>query len=99
MNGLIANPPDDAALPALIDPAVLDAAERAMSANSWRALRADLGVFSQWAAQRGAATLPSAPATVAAFLRDQAKAGKKAATLARYASSIARAHALANLRA
>lgn len=33
---------------------------------------------------------------MAAFLRDQAEAGKKAATLARYTSSIARLHALAD---
>ncbi|GEO01849.1 hypothetical protein NSE01_36810 [Novosphingobium sediminis] len=84
-----------AALPT-VDAAVLDVAERAMSANSWRALRADLKVFSTWAASTGAATLPASPETVAAFLRAQADAGKKAATLARYASSIARAHALAN---
>lgn len=79
-----------------VDAAVLDVAQRAMSANSWRALRADLKVFSTWAASTGATTLPATPETVAAFLRAQADAGKKAATLARYASSIARAHALAN---
>lgn len=76
---------------------VLDAARRAMSDNSWRALRADLKVFAGWAAAKGYATLPATPQTVAAFLRASADAGKKAATLARYASSIARAHALANL--
>lgn len=79
-----------------IDAEVLDVARRAMSANSWRALRADLGVFSAWATRTGVSTLPAEPATVARFLREQAEAGKKAATLARYASSIARAHALAN---
>jgi len=76
---------------------VLDAARRAMSENSWRALRADLKVFSQWAAANAFASLPALPETVARFLRDQADAGKKAATLARYASSIGRAHALADL--
>lgn len=76
---------------------VLDAARRAMSPNSWRALRADLKVFSEWASRHGIRTLPAAPDAVARFLRDQADAGKKAATLARYASSIARAHALADL--
>lgn len=76
---------------------VLDVARRAMSENSWRALRADLKVFAQWAEANGLASLPSSPQTVARFLRDQAEAGKKAATLSRYASSIARAHALADL--
>lgn len=42
-------------------------------------------------------TLPAAAKTVAAFLKDQADHGKKAATLSRYASSIARLHSLAGL--
>lgn len=40
--------------------------------------------------------MPALPVTAAAFLRDQAGHGKKAATLARYAASIARLHALAD---
>lgn len=80
-----------------VDAALLDVARRAMAPNSWRALRADLGVFAEWARQTGAVPLPASPASVAAFLRDQAAAGKKVATLARYASSIGRAHALADL--
>lgn len=82
--------------PVPLDAAVLDAARRAMSENSWRALRADLRVFGQWAAAAELAVLPALPATVAAFLRHQAEAGKKAATLARYTASIARLHALAD---
>lgn len=82
--------------PVAIDAEVIDAARRAMSDNSWRALRADIRVFGQWATRQGLLTLPALPATVAAFLRDQAEHGKKAATLARYASSIARLHALAD---
>jgi len=74
----------------------LDAARRAMSENSWRALRADLKVFARWAKANDLASLPASPQTVVGFLRDQAGAGKKAATLSRYASSIARAHALAD---
>lgn len=86
-----------AAAPVALDAALLDAARRAMSANSWRALRADLRVFGGWCAAQGLRPLPADPATVAAFVRDQAAHGKKAATLSRYASSIARAHALAGL--
>lgn len=82
-------------LPA-IDADVLDAARRAMSDNSWRALRADARVFGAWAEANGCAALPAAPATVAAFLVAQGAAGKKAATLARYTASIARLHALAD---
>ena len=79
-----------------IDADVIDAARRAMSENSWRALRADIRVFANWCVPRGLVTLPALPATVADFLRDQADHGKKAATLARYAASIARLHALAD---
>lgn len=82
--------------PVAIDAAVIDAARRAMSANSWRALRADIRIFGEWCAARGLITLPALPATVAAFVRDQADRGKKAATLARYVASIARLHALAD---
>ncbi|MEZ0497912.1 tyrosine-type recombinase/integrase [Sphingomonas sp. IW22] len=79
-----------------INAAVIDAARRAMSENSWRALRADIRIFGAWCASLGSPVLPAAPATVAAFLRDQAAGGKKAATLARYMASIARLHALAD---
>lgn len=81
----------------MVRPEVLDVARRAVSENSWRALRADLKVFAKWAQASELASLPASPQTVARFLRDQAEAGKKAATLSRYASSIARAHALADL--
>lgn len=79
-----------------IDAALIDAARRAMSENSWRALRADIRVFAAWMGARGLQPMPALPASVAAFLRDQGEHGKKAATLARYASSIARLHALAD---
>lgn len=83
--------------PVSLDEDLIDAARRAMSANSWRALRADIRVFGAWAASRGYTALPALPATVAAFIRDQAEHGKKAATISRYASSIARLHALADV--
>ena len=79
-----------------IDAAVIDAARRAMSSNSWRALRADIRIFANWCAPRHLTPLPATPAAVAAFLRDQAAGGKKAATLARYTASIARLHGLAD---
>jgi len=83
--------------PVVIDEALIDAARRAMSVNSWRALRADLRIFGAWAKDRGLPAIPAAPATIASFLRDQAEHGKKAATLSRYATSIARIHGLAQL--
>jgi integrase len=76
---------------------ITDTARRAMSPNSWRALKADLKVFASWANVNGVVSLPAQPGAVAKFLRDQAASGKKAATLARYASSISRAHTLASI--
>lgn len=84
-------------VPIAIDEALIDAARRAMSPNSWRALRADLRVFNAWATDRRLNVLPALPSTVASFLRDQAELGKKASTLSRYATSIARLHSLARL--
>lgn len=81
----------------VIDDALLDVARRAMSANSWRALRADLKVFADWATSMQMKSLPAEPDAIATFLQSQAELGKKAATLSRYASSIARAHLMANL--
>lgn len=85
-----------AEMPVSVDPMVVDAARRAMSENSWRALRADARIFGAWCVARGLVAVPALPATVAGFLREQAAAGKKAATLARYTASIARLHALAD---
>lgn len=81
----------------IIDDAMLDVARRAMSENSWRALRADLKIFAEWTTAQDVASLPAQPSSVAAFLRAQADLGKKAATLSRYASSIARAHSMASV--
>lgn len=97
MTDLLLDLPETSSKTAVIDANILDAARRAMSANSWRALRADLKIFADWATLASEQTLPASPDTVARFLRAQSDAGKKAATLARYSSSIARAHALANL--
>jgi integrase len=80
-----------------IDASLLDAAKRAMSPNSWRALRADLRVFFEWSKAYGRMPLPAHPGSVADFIKAQAVIGKKAATLSRYASSIARLHSLADL--
>jgi len=81
----------------VFDEALIDTARRAMSPNSWRALRADLRVFGAWCRERGVHAAPAAAQVVAAFLREQADQGKKAATLSRYASSIGRLHSLADL--
>src|SRR5690606_32235175 len=81
----------------VIDAELLDVARRAMSANSIRALQADLKIFGSWCQDHHCATLPALPPSIVRFIRDQAAQGKKVATLARYVSSIARIHSLAGL--
>ncbi|AKH44335.1 integrase [Altererythrobacter atlanticus] len=83
--------------PVRFDAELLETARRAMSANSVRALQSDMRVFGTWCRARQCSGLPASPADIARFIRDKAAEGKKAATLARYVSSIARAHTLADL--
>jgi len=71
-------------------------AREALSANTQRAYAIDSKAFADWAAPLGLATLPAAPATVAAFLRAQAE-GKAVATVRRRAATIARMHRAAGL--
>ena len=67
------------------------AADGSLSANTVRALRADLGRFAAWCAERGLRALPAAAATVAAYV--EAMEGDRApATVRRYVTSIASAH-------
>ena len=75
------------AQPATHSPEALSPEARAylaesISANSLRAFRADLKIFTQWGG-----ALPTTAQTVANFLADQA-ATKKGSTLARYANSL-----------
>ncbi|MCY3705532.1 MAG: tyrosine-type recombinase/integrase [Gammaproteobacteria bacterium] len=71
--------------------AYLESAEGSLSANTVRALRADLGRFAAWCAERGLCPLPARAATVAAYV--EAMEGTRApATVRRYVSSIASAH-------
>ena len=67
------------------------AARGAFSANTERAVRADLAVYFTWCAQRGLGALPAAPATVAAFI-DAMAATRAPATVRRYVATIAIAH-------
>ena len=69
----------------------LQTAESALSANSLRALKADLALFADWCAGRGLCALPATAATVAAFVDDMA-AARAPATVRRYVASIALAH-------
>ena len=71
--------------------AYLEAAAGSLSANTVRALRADLGRFAAWCAERGLCPLPARASTVAAYV--EAMEGERApATVRRHVSSIASAH-------
>lgn len=61
------------------------------SANTERAIRSDLRIFSAWCGERGVEALPAAPETVAAFVGAMA-ASRAPATVRRYVASIAAAH-------
>ena len=71
--------------------AFVRAARGAFSANTVRAVRADLAVWGAWCAERGLAALPAAPETVAAFVDAMAEE-KAPATVRRYVASIMVAH-------
>ena len=67
------------------------AAKGAFSANTERAVRADLGIYTAWCAAQGRAPLPATPDTIAAFV-DAMAATRAPATVRRYVASIAVAH-------
>lgn len=68
----------------------------AFSTNMERAIRSDTKVFADWCATQGYASLPAEPATIAAFVDDQA-AQRAPATVRRYVSSIAHLHRAADV--
>jgi integrase len=72
------------------------AARGAYSANTERALRADIAVFTAWCADAGLAPLPAAVETVVGFIDAMAEI-KAPATVRRYVSSIATFHRAAGV--
>ena len=71
--------------------AYVRAAKGAFSANTERAVKADLGIYTAWCAAQGRAALPASPDTIAAFV-DAMAATRAPATVRRYVASIAVAH-------
>ena len=71
--------------------ALAQAMEGAFSANTRRALKADLRIYTAWCAEQGHQALPATPATIAAFV-DAMAATRAPATVRRYVASIAMAH-------
>ena len=73
------------------------AAQGAMSANTERALRADLAIFGAWCAEHGLQALPASAKTLATFVEAMAK-GRAPATVRRYIASIATVHRAAGAK-
>jgi integrase len=72
-------------------------AEGAYSPNTLRAQKADGAIFQAFCESRGEPYLPANPKTIRAFIEDRVKAGKKPATIRRYAATISRVHMAAGL--
>lgn len=68
-----------------------------MAPNSWRALRADLRIYFDWADGAGLIGLPADQASMMVFAQWAADTNKSTATTLRYLSSIARLHREAGL--
>ena len=66
-------------------------ARGALSANTERATRSDLAIYTAWCTERGAPALPASAETLAAFVDAMAKL-RAPATVRRYVASIASAH-------
>jgi integrase len=60
--------------------------------NTRRAHRSDWADFTSWCVERGLASLPADPQTVARYASDLAERGRKVATITRRLSSISQAH-------
>ena len=71
--------------------ACMQAAQGAFSANTERAMKADLGIYTAWCAGQGRAALPASPDTIAAFV-DAMALTRAPATVRRYVASVAMAH-------
>ena len=97
MNQLVAIQP--AAVPMSVADAEIAAAlsfaEAEKSEGIRRAYRSDFAIFTAWCGERGLASMPATPATVARFLSSQATNTKKSSTIGRRAAAIGYAHKLA----
>lgn len=73
-----------------------EAARGAFAPATERALRSDIGVFTDWCAQEAVRAMPASPETVAAFI-DAMSDTRAPATVRRYAASIASFHRAAKV--
>jgi integrase len=83
------------ALPAeLLEPLRLaaDFAQNSKAPATRAAYASDFRIFESWCLSRGLSPLPATPAAVAAFLADEASAGRRASTLGRRLAAIRHFH-------
>jgi site-specific recombinase XerD len=67
-------------------------AQKALAASTRRAYAHDFGAFGAWCAVRGHAPLPALPVTVALYLTQMARNGRKVAGIERALTAISQAH-------
>ena len=89
----LSNPPEDSGGQARHDPLASSAktARGALSANTERATRSDLAIYTAWCDARGVRALPAGAETIAAFV-DAMATDRAPATVRRYVATIAAAH-------
>ena len=87
------SPPEDGAGPTHHHPltACAKVSNAALSANTERALRSDLAIFTTWCAEHAVTSLPASAQSLAAFVGAMART-RAPATVRRYVASIAAAH-------
>ena len=69
-----------------------DYARASKADSTLRAYESDMRVFTAWCSERGLASLPAAPATVAGFLAAEADRGSSASTVNRRTAAVRFAH-------
>src|SRR5882724_11378879 len=92
--------PTAAGLPASIEESRDNARSyvlRSKADSTVRAYRSDWETFTRWCEARRVQCLPADPEDVAGFLADEAKAGRKAATITRRAAAIRYHHRIAGI--
>lgn len=91
---ILSNPADEqrARAVALLDDEVLSLAKAAKSENTLKAYKHAMQAFILWGQDKGVATLPAEPETVAAYMTARMKAGAKAASLNVFLAAIRHYH-------
>lgn len=87
----------DTPLPPKLAEGVRKAVGRSAASATTKAYASDMRIFEAWCGRYGRTAFPASPETIAAFLVEEAAAGKKVATLERRLAAIAVGHATLKL--